>query len=67
MLASKAMSNWPNLSDLLMPAETPSPIALIGAPLAAGSVTPGACDEAPALLRRTTKRIGRYDIEIGNE
>jgi arginase family enzyme len=61
------MSNWPNLSDLLMPAETPSPIALIGAPLAAGSVTPGACDEAPALLRRTTKRIGRYDIEIGNE
>ena len=61
------MSNWPSLSDLLMPADTPSPIGLIGAPLAAGSVTPGACNEAPGLLRRTTKRIGRYDIEIGNE
>jgi arginase family enzyme len=61
------MSNWPNLSDLLMPAATPSPIGLIGAPLAAGSVTPGACNEAPGVLRRTVQRIGRYDIEIGNE
>lgn len=40
-------------------------MALLGAPLAAGSVTPGACDKAPALLRQTLKRIGRYDVEIG--
>jgi arginase family enzyme len=61
----KAMSSaWPNLSELLV--DDPSvPIGLVGAPLAAGSVTPGACDKAPALLRKTLKRIGRYDVEIG--
>jgi arginase family enzyme len=61
------MSSWPNLSDLLMDGGTPSPICLIGAPLAAGSVTPGACDEAPQALRQAVKRIGRYDVEIGRE
>lgn len=45
----------------------PAPVGLIGAPLAAGSVTKGHCDEAPALLRRTLRRIGRYDIESGRE
>ncbi|HUG46355.1 MAG TPA: arginase family protein [Sphingomicrobium sp.] len=62
------MSAWPNLSDLLEIADGASvPIGLVGAPLAAGSVTPGACDRAPELLRRTLKRIGRYDVEIGRE
>ena len=58
------MSAWPNLSDLLI-AEGETPIGLVGAPLAAGSVTPGGCDKAPALLRQTLKRIGRYDVEMG--
>jgi arginase family enzyme len=57
--------SWPNLSDLLDYDGAAVPIALLGAPLASGSVTPGACDKAPALLRKTLKRIGRYDIEIG--
>jgi formiminoglutamase len=56
---------WPNLSELLVDGDAAVPIGLVGAPLAAGSVTPGACDKAPALLRQTLKRIGRYDIEIG--
>jgi formiminoglutamase len=57
-------SAWPNLSELLV--DDPSvPVGLVGAPLAAGSVTPGACDKAPPLLRKTLKRIGRYDVEIG--
>jgi arginase family enzyme len=30
-------------------------------------VTPGRCDLAPALLRQTLRRIGRYDIETGRE
>ena len=60
----KAMSAWPNLSDLLIK-EGDTPIGLVGAPLAAGSVTPGGCDKAPALLRQTLKRIGRYDVEMG--
>ena len=63
--------SWPNLADLLVAADTPeadgAPVGLVGAPLAAGSVTPGRCDLAPALLRATLKRIGRYDIETGRE
>ena len=59
------MNAWPNLSDLLINDDSKVPIGLVGAPLAAGSVTAGACDKAPALLRQTLKRIGRYDVEMG--
>jgi formiminoglutamase len=61
------MADWPNLSELISPEHRDSPVALLGAPLAAGSVTPGGCDLAPELLRRTLKRIGRYDVETGRE
>jgi arginase family enzyme len=62
-----AASPWPNLSELLSSANANAPIGLVGAPLAAGSVTPGRCDLAPDLLRSTLRRIGRYDIETGSE
>ena len=61
------MAGWPNLSDLIVGVETPSPVGMIGAPLAAGSVTAGRCDLAPAMLRQTLRRIGRYDVETGRE
>jgi formiminoglutamase len=61
------MSGWPNLSDLIVPPESKAPVGLVGAPLAAGSVTAGSCDQAPALLRQTLRRIGRYDVETGRE
>ena len=61
------MAAWPNLSDLLVGANHEAPVALVGAPLGAGSVTPGGCDKAPQLLRATLPRIGRYDIETGRE
>src|SRR5881275_3167993 len=61
------MSSWPNLSELLVGAGAEARVGLVGAPLAAGSVTPGRCDLAPALLRRTLKRIGRYDVETRRE
>ncbi|HET7816662.1 MAG TPA: arginase family protein [Sphingomicrobium sp.] len=61
------MSGWPNLSELIVAADADAPAGLLGAPLGAGSVTAGACDRAPALLRRTLRRIGRYDIETGRE
>ncbi|MGI8704927.1 MAG: arginase family protein [Sphingomicrobium sp.] len=61
------MNAWPNLSELLRDDGENIPIGLVGAPLAEGSVTPGACDRAPELLRRTLKRIGRYDVETGRE
>jgi arginase family enzyme len=61
------MSDWPNLSDLVSTNADGAFVGLVGAPLAAGSVTAGGCDQAPALLRRTLKRIGRYDVETGRE
>jgi arginase family enzyme len=61
------MAGWPNLSELISTSNRKTPVGLVGAPLAAGSVTPGACDLAPELLRRTLKRIGRYDVETGRE
>ena len=45
------MAGWPNLSDLISTGDRAAPVGLLGAPLAAGSVTPGRCDLAPALLR----------------
>jgi formiminoglutamase len=61
------MSSWPNLSELVAAEHSGAPVALLGAPLAAGSVTPGRCDLTPALLRNTLRRIGRYDVETDRE
>src|SRR5437763_116859 len=61
------MAGWPNLNELLVSPTSKTAVGLLGAPLAAGSVTPGACNLAPELLRRTLRRIGRYDVETGRE
>ena len=61
------MAGWPNLSELVSTEHRDAAVGLVGAPLAAGSVTPGRCDLAPALLRQTLRRIGRYDVETGRE
>ena len=63
----KGMSGWPNLSELLVTRDATAPVGLVGAPLGVGSVTPGRCDLAPETLRRTLRRIGRYDIETRRE
>ncbi len=60
------MSGWPNLADLLTD-DAAAPVGLVGAPLGVGSVTPGGCDLAPARLRATLKRMGRYNVETGRE
>jgi len=60
-------SGWPNLSDLIVDKVADAPVGIVGAPLDAGSVTPGRCDLAPGLLRATLRRIGRYDVETGKE
>jgi arginase family enzyme len=59
--------SWPNLTDLIVSKDADAPVGLVGAPLAAGSVTPGRCDLAPGLLRATLRRIGRYDVETSRE
>jgi arginase family enzyme len=61
------MVGWPNLCDLIGRADEEAPVGLLGVPLAAGSVTPGATDQAPLMLRKMLKRIGRYDVETGRE
>ena len=61
------MPSWPNLAELLSADNGDAPVGLLGVPLAAGSVTPGSCDQAPLMLRKTLKRIGRYDVETGRE
>lgn len=61
------MAGWPNLSDLIVSCDAAAPVGLVGAPLGAGSVTPGRCDLAPSVLRQTLRRIGRYDVETGRQ
>jgi len=60
-------SAWPNLSEALTGADSGAPVALVGVPLAIGSVTPGRCDLAPTALRGVLRRIGTYDIETRRE
>jgi len=60
-------SAWPNLSELIVDKGADAPVGMVGAPLDAGSVTPGRCDLAPGLLRATLRRIGRYDVETARE
>ena len=61
------MSAWPNLAELLVPPRAGLAVGWVGAPLGAGSVTPGGCDQAPGLLRKMLRRTGRYDVETGRE
>ncbi|HEX5182479.1 MAG TPA: arginase family protein [Allosphingosinicella sp.] len=56
--------SWKSVADLL---GTEGDLALLGAPLDAGSVTPGRCDLAPETVRRALRRISTYDIDTGRE
>ncbi len=55
---------WPSLAGLLGGGESAA-VALLGAPLAEGSVTPGRCDLAPATVRRAMHRVSTFDLESG--
>jgi formiminoglutamase len=53
--------SWKSIADLLV--DSPgAAVALLGAPMEAGSVTPGRCDLAPAAVRNAMKRISTYDL-----
>ena len=58
--------SWKSIADLVVESGS-APVALLGAPMEAGSVTPGRCDLAPATLRRTLRRFSTYDVETGAE
>lgn len=60
------MTPWKSIADLLVQEGT-AEVALVGAPMEAGSVTPGRCDLAPLTVRRALRRVGTYDVETGEE
>src|SRR5436190_7058128 len=53
--------SWTSIADLLT-YDPASPVAMIGAPMDAGSVTPGRCDLAPDAVRRALGRVSTYDL-----
>ena len=58
--------SWKAVADLIVNAPE-APAALLGAPMEAGSVTPGRCDLAPAAVRRALRRHSTYDLVSGLE
>jgi formiminoglutamase len=60
--------SWPRASAWLAGDHLPEPVgrlAVLGAPLHLGSITPGRCDLAPAALRKALERYGTFDPETG--
>jgi arginase family enzyme len=55
---------WRSIADLI---SSEGEVALLGAPMEAGSVTPGRCDLAPETIRRTLKRFSTYNVQTGEE
>ena len=54
--------SWFSAADLLTQ-DAGAPVALLGAPLGLGSITPGRCDLAPDTVRAALKRLSVYDLE----
>ncbi|HEX9932723.1 MAG TPA: arginase family protein [Allosphingosinicella sp.] len=55
---------WRSIADLL---GSEGEVALIGAPLEVGSVTPARYGDAPETVRRALKRVGTYNVETGRD
>lgn len=58
--------NWPRASAWLAGQTAPrtlGSLALLGAPVRLGSITPGRCDLAPAAVRAILRRFSCYDLE----
>jgi formiminoglutamase len=67
---SKRDLNWPRASAWLAGETLSEPsgrLAVIGAPLARGSITPGRCDLAPAAIRKALERFSTYDLDSGRD
>ncbi|MFO1017727.1 MAG: agmatinase family protein [Hyphomonadaceae bacterium] len=54
--------SWFSAADLLTQ-DGGAPVALLGAPMGLGSITPGRCDLAPETVRAAMKRMSVYDLE----
>src|SRR3954467_14318954 len=52
---------WKSIRDRIKD-DVAAPVAILGAPMEAGSVTPGRCDLAPAAIRRALRRFSTFDV-----
>jgi formiminoglutamase len=60
--------NWPRAGAWLAGDRLPDPVgtlAVLGAPLHLGSITPGRCDMAPQAIREALARYSTFDPETG--
>ncbi|MGE0743365.1 MAG: arginase family protein [Hyphomonadaceae bacterium] len=62
MMTDSDCRSWFSAADLLTQ-DVAAPVALLGAPLGLGSITPGRCDLAPEAVRAAMKRMSVYDLE----
>ena len=53
--------SWTSIADLIVD-DRAAPVAILGAPMEAGSVTPGRCDLAPAAIRKALRRFSTWDL-----
>jgi arginase family enzyme len=58
--------SWKSITDLIVD-DPDAPVAILGAPMEAGSVTPGRCDLAPAAIRRALRRFSSFDLTASLE
>lgn len=58
-------SSWPRITDLI--GQGPADVAILGAPMAEGSVTPARYGDAPAVIRAALHRFSTYDLETRGE
>jgi len=56
--------SWKSIADLIA---ADGQVAMLGAPMEAGSVTPGRCDLAPGTVRKAFRRFSTYNVENGSE
>ncbi|HEX8482756.1 MAG TPA: arginase family protein [Allosphingosinicella sp.] len=56
--------SWKSIADLI---GSEGQVAILGAPMESGSVTPGRCDLAPDTIRRALRRFSTYDVERSSE
>jgi formiminoglutamase len=60
--------NWPRASAWLAGDHLPEPVgrlAVLGAPVHLGSISPGRCDLAPEAIRKALERFSTFDPEAG--
>jgi len=53
--------SWKSIADLIVD-DRAAPVAILGAPMEAGSVTPGRYDLAPEAVRRALRRFSTWDL-----